>query len=123
MRRNEPGPKRPTASGVARRTNPAAIAVSEIARVALSAWSRLARRKTALPGTRFRAARISMFAMLLPKRLPAARSGASISTVTAAVASSGSEVANARRTIPSQRPPRPVFVAITSALFARTMPA
>ena len=64
-----------------------------------------------------------MFAMLLPKRSPAARLGAPIRTAVPAVTSSGSEVASAKRTIPNQRPPTLVREAITSALRASVTPA
>src|SRR5688572_8528872 len=68
-------------------------------------------------------ARITMLAMLLPKRSPAARSGAPRRTAEMSVTISGSEVAAARNTEPTHTPPHLVRAAITSPPRARNVPA
>lgn len=64
-----------------------------------------------------------MFAMLLPNRSPTARSGAPASDALMTVATSGSDVAPASRSIPTTSPPSPVRSAIWSPDLARTIPA
>src|SRR5690606_10939947 len=66
---------------------------------------------------------MSMFAMLLPKRSPAARSGSPMRTAAMSVNSSGADVAAPRKTEPTQSPPSLVRAEIASPLRAREIPA
>jgi len=105
-------------------TSAAAVALRQMARLAARAGSRGARRSTARRGgMRSMRARMSMFAMLEPKRSPTARSVAPSRTAAMSVPSSGSEVAAARRTAPIQSRPILVASAIASAWRASATPA
>jgi hypothetical protein len=122
-RRREPDPRPKIVPGEATRIEAAATLVTMMAWLAASPWSRAARRKRAAPGKRLRSARMAMFAILLPKRSPTARSTAPRRTAVPAVINSGNEVAKARKTRPTHKPPRRVRAAMTSPLRASITPA
>jgi len=108
-------PNQPMVMLMSDSTKNVALAVATMAILAVRPWRSATRlrilsfqKKTSIR------ARMAMLNMLLPKRLPASRSGAPAEIELMPVRSSGSDVAAEMSMVPTKRPPRPVRTPMAS---------
>jgi len=106
------------------RVKKAVIPIRSVARLAVSAWRVATRRRMrSCRNSRSSKASTNMLNMLLPNRLPAARSGTPWFSELMPVSSSGSEVAPAMSSVPTNIPPSLVRTAIASPYLASCIAA